>query len=155
ARHREVPSGSGDGYLRIRAVRLQRRHRRPAKHQRWWQYSWSISLCLPKATSTADRQQSWHAARRVALRNEIVQDAAKPDIGDFSEGTRLDLRLATRSDARTDARSAKPLNANSDEPTGPSIDEIVRRRQYNAAADFVDGNVARGLGDKVVFTDPE
>ena len=36
-----------------------------------------------------------------------------------------------------------------------SIDEIVQRRAYNAAADLVDGNVARGLGDKVAFTDPE
>ncbi len=38
---------------------------------------------------------------------------------------------------------------------GLSIDEIVRRRTYNAAADLVDGNVARGLGGKVAFTDPE
>jgi 4-hydroxybenzoate-CoA ligase len=36
-----------------------------------------------------------------------------------------------------------------------SIDEIVQRRAYNAAADLVDGNVARGLGGKVAFTDPE
>ena len=36
-----------------------------------------------------------------------------------------------------------------------SIDEIVQRRPYNAAADLVDGNVARGLGGKVAFTDPE
>ncbi len=38
---------------------------------------------------------------------------------------------------------------------GLSIDEIVQRRAYNAAADLVDGNVARGLGGKVAFTDPE
>jgi 4-hydroxybenzoate-CoA ligase len=38
---------------------------------------------------------------------------------------------------------------------GLSIDEIVQRRPYNAAADFVDGNVARGRGSKVAFTDPE
>src|SRR6185503_2952054 len=38
---------------------------------------------------------------------------------------------------------------------GLSIDEIVQRRAYNAAADLVDGNVARGLGNKVAFTDPE
>ncbi len=28
------------------------------------------------------------------------------------------------------------------------------RRPYNAAADFVDANVARGLGEKIAFTDP-
>ena len=38
---------------------------------------------------------------------------------------------------------------------GLSINEIVQRRAYNAAADLVDGNVARGLGGKVAFTDPE
>ena len=38
---------------------------------------------------------------------------------------------------------------------GLPIDEIVQRRAYNAAADLVDGNVARGLGGKVAFTDPE
>jgi 4-hydroxybenzoate-CoA ligase len=36
-----------------------------------------------------------------------------------------------------------------------SIDEIVQRRAYNAAADLIDGNVARGLGGKIAFTDPE
>ena len=36
-----------------------------------------------------------------------------------------------------------------------SIDEIVQRRAYNAAADLIDGNVARGLGGKVAFIDPE
>ena len=38
---------------------------------------------------------------------------------------------------------------------GLPIDEIVQRRAYNAAADLIDGNVARGLGGKVAFTDPE
>jgi 4-hydroxybenzoate-CoA ligase len=38
---------------------------------------------------------------------------------------------------------------------GLSIDEIVQRRPYNAAADFVDGSVARGFGNKVAFIDPE
>src|SRR5262245_36119908 len=36
-----------------------------------------------------------------------------------------------------------------------SVDEIVQRRAYNAAADLVDGNVTRGLGSKIAFTDPE
>src|SRR5260370_30764639 len=31
---------------------------------------------------------------------------------------------------------------------------LLQRRPYNAAADFVDANVARGLGHKVAFTDP-
>jgi 4-hydroxybenzoate-CoA ligase len=38
---------------------------------------------------------------------------------------------------------------------GPSIDELMQRRPYNAAADFVDRNVARGLGGKTAFVDPE
>jgi len=29
------------------------------------------------------------------------------------------------------------------------------RRPYNAVSDFIDANVARGLGDKIAFTDPE
>jgi 4-hydroxybenzoate-CoA ligase len=35
------------------------------------------------------------------------------------------------------------------------LDEILQRRPYNAATDFVDANVARGLGAKVAFTDPD
>jgi 4-hydroxybenzoate-CoA ligase len=35
------------------------------------------------------------------------------------------------------------------------LDDFLQRRPYNAAADFIDGNVARGLGDKTVFIDPE
>jgi 4-hydroxybenzoate-CoA ligase len=38
---------------------------------------------------------------------------------------------------------------------GLPIDEIVRRRPYNAAADLVDENVACGRGSKVAFIDPE
>ena len=34
-------------------------------------------------------------------------------------------------------------------------DEFSQRRPYNAAVEFVDANVARGLGDKVAFIDPE
>jgi 4-hydroxybenzoate-CoA ligase len=33
------------------------------------------------------------------------------------------------------------------------LDEFLQRRPYNAASDFVDANVARGLGDKTAFTD--
>jgi 4-hydroxybenzoate-CoA ligase len=33
--------------------------------------------------------------------------------------------------------------------------DFTVRRAYNAAAELVDANVARGLGDKVAFTDPE
>ena len=33
------------------------------------------------------------------------------------------------------------------------LEDVLQRRPYNAAADFVDANVARGLGDKVAFTD--
>src|SRR5215470_3368187 len=37
----------------------------------------------------------------------------------------------------------------------PTLDDLLQRRPYNAAADFVDANVARGLGDKIAFTDSE
>jgi 4-hydroxybenzoate-CoA ligase len=33
-------------------------------------------------------------------------------------------------------------------------EEIPERRPYNAAADLIDANVGRGLGDKTAFTDP-
>jgi 4-hydroxybenzoate-CoA ligase len=33
--------------------------------------------------------------------------------------------------------------------------EFLQRRPYNAATDLVDANVARGLGDKTAFVDPE
>jgi 4-hydroxybenzoate-CoA ligase len=35
------------------------------------------------------------------------------------------------------------------------IEDLLRRRPYNAASDFIDANVARGLDDKVAFTDSE
>jgi 4-hydroxybenzoate-CoA ligase len=35
------------------------------------------------------------------------------------------------------------------------VDHITERRPYNAVTDFVDANVARGLGNKVAFLDPE
>jgi 4-hydroxybenzoate-CoA ligase len=35
------------------------------------------------------------------------------------------------------------------------LDDLLQRRPYNAACDFIDPNVARGLGDKVAFTDGE
>ena len=35
------------------------------------------------------------------------------------------------------------------------LDELTRRRPYNAATDFIDANVARGLGRKVAFADPD
>ncbi|HEY6993761.1 MAG TPA: benzoate-CoA ligase family protein [Xanthobacteraceae bacterium] len=37
----------------------------------------------------------------------------------------------------------------------PMLEDVLQRRPYNAATDFVDANVARGLGDKVAFTDTE
>jgi 4-hydroxybenzoate-CoA ligase len=37
----------------------------------------------------------------------------------------------------------------------PLLEDLLRRRPYNAVADFVDANVARGLGDKIAFTDSE
>jgi 4-hydroxybenzoate-CoA ligase len=35
------------------------------------------------------------------------------------------------------------------------LEDILQRRPYNAVSDFVDANVARGLGDKIAFTDSE
>ncbi len=35
------------------------------------------------------------------------------------------------------------------------LEDLLQRGPYNAAADFVDANVARGLGDKVAFTAAE
>src|SRR5262245_16462857 len=35
------------------------------------------------------------------------------------------------------------------------LDDLLQRRPYNAATDFVDANVARGLGQKVAFIDSE
>jgi 4-hydroxybenzoate-CoA ligase len=35
------------------------------------------------------------------------------------------------------------------------LEDLLQRRLYNAVSDFVDANVARGLGDKVAFVDSE
>jgi 4-hydroxybenzoate-CoA ligase len=35
------------------------------------------------------------------------------------------------------------------------LDDVLQRRPYNAVTDFVDANVARGLGGKIAFTDSE
>jgi 4-hydroxybenzoate-CoA ligase len=35
------------------------------------------------------------------------------------------------------------------------LEDLLQRKPYNAVADFVDANVARGLGDKAAFVDPE
>jgi 4-hydroxybenzoate-CoA ligase len=37
----------------------------------------------------------------------------------------------------------------------PMLDDLLERRPYNAASDFIDSNVARGLGEKIAFADPE
>src|ERR1700730_6725820 len=37
----------------------------------------------------------------------------------------------------------------------PMLEDLLQRRPYNAATDFVDANIARGLGDKIAFTDTE
>src|SRR5471032_619576 len=34
-------------------------------------------------------------------------------------------------------------------------DDFAERRPYNAVSDFVDANVARGLGKKIAFIDPD
>src|SRR5258708_36188503 len=35
------------------------------------------------------------------------------------------------------------------------LDDLLQRRPYNAATDFVDANVARGLGQKIAFIDTD
>ena len=35
----------------------------------------------------------------------------------------------------------------------PMLEDHLKRRPYNAVTDFVDANIARGLGDKIAFTD--
>ncbi len=35
------------------------------------------------------------------------------------------------------------------------LDDFLQRRPYNAVTDFIDTHVARGLGDKIAFADPE
>ena len=35
------------------------------------------------------------------------------------------------------------------------LEDLLLRRPYNAVADFIDANVARGLGDKIAFTDSQ
>ena len=35
------------------------------------------------------------------------------------------------------------------------LDDFTERRRYNAVTDFVDANVARGLGNKIAFVDPD
>jgi 4-hydroxybenzoate-CoA ligase len=37
----------------------------------------------------------------------------------------------------------------------PMLDDLLQRRPYNAAADFIDANLARGRGDRIAFQDPE
>src|SRR5262245_61005737 len=37
----------------------------------------------------------------------------------------------------------------------PMLEDVLHRRPYNAVTDFVDANVARGLGGKIAFTDSE
>src|SRR6266550_4991023 len=34
------------------------------------------------------------------------------------------------------------------------LEDLLQRKPYNAAVDFVDANVARGLGQKIAFIDP-
>ena len=35
------------------------------------------------------------------------------------------------------------------------LDDLLQHRPYNAAADFVDAPVARGIGEKIAFIDAE
>src|SRR6516162_11573927 len=38
-------------------------------------------------------------------------------------------------------------------PTALKLEDFLQRRPYNAAAEFIDANVDRGLANKVAFTD--
>src|SRR5271165_3913100 len=35
----------------------------------------------------------------------------------------------------------------------PMLEDLLQRRPYNAATDFIDANIDRGFGEKVAFTD--
>src|SRR5438105_14807166 len=52
---------------------------------------------------------------------------------------------------QTELGSTTPINSMLAPP--PLPEDLPQRRAYNAVTDFVDENVARGLGDKVAFTD--
>src|SRR3954468_11651757 len=47
------------------------------------------------------------------------------------------------------------FNESNPGPGAGVLDDILQLRPYNAASDFVDANVARGLSDKVAFADPD
>jgi 4-hydroxybenzoate-CoA ligase len=49
----------------------------------------------------------------------------------------------------------QPLRMTTTGTPPPMLDELLQRRPYNAAADFIDVNVARGLGDKIAFQDTD
>jgi 4-hydroxybenzoate-CoA ligase len=38
-------------------------------------------------------------------------------------------------------------------PLAPMLEDLLQRRSYNAATDFLDANIDRGLGRKIAFTD--
>src|SRR5205807_6708367 len=56
---------------------------------------------------------------------------------------------------RLHGRRPQPLRGTTTGTPPPMLDELLQRRPYNAAADFIDVNIARGLGDKVAFQDSE
>ena len=35
------------------------------------------------------------------------------------------------------------------------LEDLLQRRPYNAVTDLIDGQVARGLGEKIAFTDSD
>ena len=48
---------------------------------------------------------------------------------------------------------ANPIDSDPVTRSASMLEDLSQRRPYNAAAEFVDANVARGFGDKVAFTD--
>src|SRR5262249_13464634 len=63
----------------------------------------------------------------------------------------LSIRVSRARHAGSNDGQRKPMHASG----APMLDDLLPRRPYNAASDFIDTNVARGLGGKAVFTDAQ
>ena len=117
---------------------------------------------LARGAGRADREPTWRNGRRSSRRRE-----SRPN------EHRLPILFRDRSPAGAIVRlkSTSPRSCEGwaePDSTSPScwcrvhrrfmtpmLEDVLQRRPYNAATDFVDGNVARGLGDKIAFTDSE
>src|SRR5271154_5268636 len=70
-------------------------------------------------------------------------------------GKRLSWRSGSPARDTTDGANKKSDPRRVTMGSGSMLDDLLRRRTYNAVADFVDAPVARGLSEKVAFIDAE